>query len=73
MAGFDIFGVMIEARPNRIRLSFRSNNSDKYDVSKLAMSFGGGGHKAAAGFILEMPIDDAKKVVVEKIKELYNL
>jgi nanoRNase/pAp phosphatase (c-di-AMP/oligoRNAs hydrolase) len=40
----------------------------------LAASLGGGGHKAAAGISLEgMSLADAKKLVVAKAKELYNL
>jgi phosphoesterase RecJ-like protein len=73
MIGYDLFGALIEARPDRIKLSFRSNDPEKYDVSRLAISFGGGGHKAAAGFVLNMPLLEAKAAVVEKIKELYNL
>jgi len=71
--GFDLFVVVIEPRPNKIKLSFRTIDSDKYDVSLLAAALGGGGHKAAAGAILDMPIEDAKALVVSKAKELYNL
>ncbi|MFA6554648.1 MAG: DHH family phosphoesterase [Candidatus Paceibacterota bacterium] len=73
IAGLEVIAVIIEARPNKIKMSFRSGNSGICDVSKLAVSLGGGGHKAAAGASIEMPLVDAKKLVVEKIKELYNL
>lgn len=39
------------------KFSLRSNGD--YDVSKLAKEFGGGGHKNAAGFVLENAIDNA--------------
>jgi phosphoesterase RecJ-like protein len=71
--GYDLFASIIEPRPNQIKVSFRTSNSDKYDVSKLAASIGGGGHKAAAGAVLNMPIEEAKSLVVSKVKELYNL
>lgn len=69
----DLFIVIIEYKPNQIKVSFRTSDSDKYDVSKLAASMGGGGHKAAAGVVLNMPIEEAKSLVVSKVKELYNL
>ncbi len=69
----DLFVVIIENKPNQIKVSFRTSDSQKYDVSKLAASIGGGGHKAAAGAVLNMPIEEAKSLVVSKAKELYNL
>jgi nanoRNase/pAp phosphatase (c-di-AMP/oligoRNAs hydrolase) len=42
-------------------------------VSKLAVALGGGGHKAAAGATIKLPIPEAKALVVSKAKELYNL
>jgi phosphoesterase RecJ-like protein len=73
--GFGLFVAMIEPRPNKIKLSFRTSDSDKYDVSLLAASLGGvgGGHKAAAGAVLDMSLEEAKALVVSKAKELYNL
>ena len=68
-----IVGALIETEKNKIKLSFRSNDADMYDVSKLAADLGGGGHRAAAGATLDMPLDEAKKLVVAKAKELYNL
>ena len=73
VTGYDLFASIIEPRPNEIKVSFRTSDSDKYDVSKLAASMGGGGHKAAAGVVLNMPIEQAKSLVVSKVKELYNL
>lgn len=70
---FDIVGALIEEKPNKVKLSFRTKDANTYDVSKLAVALGGGGHKAAAGASLDMPLEDAKRIVVEKIKELYNL
>jgi phosphoesterase RecJ-like protein len=69
----DLFIVIIEHKPNQIKVSFRTSDSNKYDVSKLSASIGGGGHKAAAGAVLNMPIEEAKSLVVSKAKELYNL
>jgi len=72
--GWDIDVEMVELAPDQIKLSIRTRDSEKYDVSKLAVAFDGGGHKAAAGAGLkDTSLDDAKKLVVAKAKELYNL
>ena len=51
-----------------VRGSLRAK--DKTDVSALAREFGGGGHKAAAGFTLHMPIEDAVALLEEKLAAL---
>ncbi len=71
--GWNIGISMVEREPNIVKLSIRTRDSKKFDVSKLAVALGGGGHKAAAGAILKMPLDEAKVLVVSKAKELYNL
>ena len=43
-------GVVWHERKGETKVSLRSNG--KVDVAKLAKRFGGGGHKAAAGFII---------------------
>jgi len=70
---WQITGAVFETQPNVIKISFRSKNGDEVDVSKLAVALGGGGHKAAAGAVLNMPIKDAVRLVVTKAQELYNL
>jgi len=44
------FSIIWSYKKNNIKVSLRSNG--KLDVSKLAEKFGGGGHKASAGFEL---------------------
>ncbi len=68
-----IAGALVETHENFIQVSFRSKDGDECDVSKLASALGGGGHKAAAGVTMRMPLAEAKEKVVSKIKELYNL
>jgi bifunctional oligoribonuclease and PAP phosphatase NrnA len=63
----------VEIAPNLTKMSFRSRDTDKFDVAKLASSLGGGGHKAASGLMLEKSPGEAKELVVTKVKELYNL
>ncbi|MEN9912818.1 MAG: hypothetical protein RLY66_226 [Candidatus Parcubacteria bacterium] len=70
---FDVVGALVEAEPGMVRASFRSKDANKFDVSALAAAFGGGGHRAAAGTLISLPLAEAKQKVVDKIKELYNL
>ncbi|HEY9190665.1 MAG TPA: bifunctional oligoribonuclease/PAP phosphatase NrnA [Sulfurovum sp.] len=51
-----------------IRISLRSK---KVDVSRVAMAFGGGGHKVAAGFTLaQSGLQESIDTILEKIEEL---
>lgn len=70
---WQILITMVEIAPNKIKVSTRSKDSDKYDVSKLAESLGGGGHKAAAGILMIMSLEDAKKMILSKARELFGL
>lgn len=55
---------------NDVRVNLRSRG--KVDVSKVAHSLGGGGHKNASGCTIRGTMDDAEKLVLEKLKkEIY--
>lgn len=71
--GFVFSVSLIEAKPNQVRISIRSSDSSKYDVANLAKSLGGGGHPAASGIVMSCHIDEAKKLLLDKAKELFNL
>lgn len=43
---------------------------ESVDASKLASAFGGGGHKQAAACRFDCGVEDAKKMLVEKCKEM---
>ncbi len=62
VAGCEIAASFKES-DGKIKISLRS--SSYADVSAIALSFGGGGHKRAAGFVLEGDIEDAVKRVLE--------
>ncbi|WP_432665008.1 bifunctional oligoribonuclease/PAP phosphatase NrnA [Wukongibacter baidiensis] len=69
--GRDIHGVEVaillkELSPNEIKVGFRSKYD--FDVSRIAMEFGGGGHKKASGCTIYDTIENAKKIIVEKFK-----
>lgn len=59
---------MLREQEGSVRGSLRAKN--ELDVSALARSYGGGGHKAASGFTLNMPIDEAVKMVVRDLEKL---
>lgn len=61
----------VEGQPGNIKFSFRTRDPEKYDVSKLATMLGGGGHKAASGVLLQMPLEDAKKKVLDAVGEMF--
>ncbi len=63
----------VEIEPGNFKISFRSSDEKLCDVSILAAALGGGGHKAASAARLSMSAEEAKKLVVAKAKELYNL
>jgi len=54
---------------NEIKGSFRSQKG--VDVSLFAAELGGGGHKAAASFVLpKIPLEQAEKKVLEAINRI---
>ena len=59
---------LLREQGDHIRGSLRAK--DDTDVSELARELGGGGHKAAAGFTLEMPLQEAVSYVAERIESL---
>ena len=60
-----------EDNEKETKVSLRSNND--FDVSKVAISMGGGGHKRAAGVNMKLPLDKAKEIILEKVvNELKN-
>ncbi len=73
VAGWKVVVSMIEISPNKVKCSFRTNDVVNFSVGGLSAAFGGGGHKAAAGAVIEASLEDAQKLIVSKAKELYNL
>ena len=58
--------VFFKSGPNgEVRVSMRS----KYDVDvrRVASEFGGGGHKNAAGFTVDGPLESVRPVILEKL------
>ena len=53
---------MRELADGKYKISMRSKNS--VDVAAVARSFGGGGHRKAAGCVLEGDIGTVKNIVI---------
>jgi phosphoesterase RecJ-like protein len=60
-----VFFKQIEA--DQYRVSMRSKG--EIDIGAIAKSFGGGGHKNAAGCTVNGPIDTLQKLFIEKIEQ----
>ena len=56
-----------EDAPGKVKISVRSMGD--VDVRAVAETFGGGGHKAAAGATLDLPVNEAAGVVLERLIE----
>jgi phosphoesterase RecJ-like protein len=54
-----------ETEPKVVRISLRSR--DGFDVDRVARVFDGGGHVAAAGCTVRLPLDDARKAVLDEV------
>lgn len=70
--GRDIEGVEVsimirQIEDNKFRISLRSN--EYVDVSKIAFTFGGGGHIHAAGITCEGNIEEIKENILNEIKK----
>ena len=62
--------LFVELKDGRVKCSLRSR--DTIDVRKVAQRFGGGGHKMAAGVHLPGPIENAKRVILGEMEELFR-
>lgn len=64
-------GVFFREDENETKVSLRSIVD--FDVSKIAMSMGGGGHKRAAGINIKSPLAEVKDLVLKKIIEEFKI
>lgn len=67
ISGVEVAILLKEKEKSITKGSLRSKKI--VDVNKIASRLGGGGHKRAAGFTLNMDIMNAKKIVINQVKE----
>ena len=59
-------------QPNgRVKVSWRAQPG--YDVSKVALQFGGGGHPSASGADIEGNIVDVKELVLAQTRDILEI
>lgn len=62
------FGIILNEETETLtRGSLRARTD--FDVSRIAVELGGGGHKGAAGFSLNLPLEEAEKKVLETVRK----
>ncbi|MBE3557922.1 MAG: bifunctional oligoribonuclease/PAP phosphatase NrnA [Ktedonobacteraceae bacterium] len=72
----DIEGVQIAAffknygEPQQTRLSLRTEAP--YNAAEICMRFGGGGHARAAGATINLPLEEAMRVVIMALEQELN-
>jgi len=69
--GWDIGISMIEYRPNYVKVSFRTRDASKYDLTKISTTVGGGGHIAAAGATINGSLSEATDIILKNLKLVY--
>lgn len=62
LRGVEVAALFAADQPGRVRVSLRSNR--RVDVSRLAQSFGGGGHARAAGCTVEGDLETVRTQVL---------
>lgn len=67
VSGVEVAMFAYQIEDNKYKVSLRSK--DKVDVSKIAVTFGGGGHKRAAGFDIEGDKDIVIETVLKEIEK----
>ena len=66
--GVEVAALLRQWGNGEIKVNLRSNSN--VDVSAIASLYSGGGHKKAAGYIVKRSMDDAKKRLLEDIREV---
>lgn len=68
LKGVEIGLLFTEKENGKTKVNLRSQN--EFDVSKVAKAFGGGGHRNAAGCILNHGLEPAKRIILERIQKI---
>ncbi|QDU54575.1 DHH family phosphoesterase [Aeoliella mucimassa] len=70
IAGVEVAALLVQLEPELTKVSLRSRGD--FDVRAVAETFGGGGHRAAAGLRISAGFEDARKAVVEAMLSKMN-
>lgn len=70
--GWEIGISMVEYSPKNVKVSLRTRDASKYDLSLIAAATGtGGGHKAAAGASINKTLKASKALLLKTIQKLH--
>jgi phosphoesterase RecJ-like protein len=61
--------IFVEQPHDKVKISWRARGKE-WDVAQIAASFGGGGHRAAAGATIEGSLDEIKPRVLGATREI---
>ncbi|UCF04815.1 MAG: bifunctional oligoribonuclease/PAP phosphatase NrnA [bacterium] len=64
----ELCALFREITPDQVRVSLRSRND--YDVAELAEQYGGGGHRNAAGLVMNIDLEAAKSRIIQDLEKL---
>ena len=67
LKGAEVGVLFTQKNDSKTKVSLRSQNS--FDVSALARTFGGGGHRNAAGCTVDQDLNSTKELILKKIEE----
>lgn len=70
--GWEVGVTFIEQKPGVVKLSFRTRDSSRFDLSKVAVVLGGGGHKGAAGAEIRGTMAEAKEATLRALASSYS-
>jgi phosphoesterase RecJ-like protein len=68
--GVKIGALLREIDEERTKVSLRCH--DPYDVSAIAEKYGGGGHRNAAGCVIDKPLTEARNEIIKLIEDALN-
>ena len=63
--------IMVRNENMRIRVSMRSKNN--IDVRQVAITYGGGGHRNAAGFSTTLPQQKLESELLKQVRQALDL
>lgn len=66
----DIGLIFVEQRDNRVKVSWRAQPG--WDVSQIALTFGGGGHPAASGAEVQGSLAEVQERILDATRQLLN-
>jgi phosphoesterase RecJ-like protein len=70
VAGVEAIAIFRQETPEKCTVGLRSR--DRIDVAAIAASFGGGGHKNAAGFSTPAVISDIRAKIIESFGKVFQ-